>query len=136
VHDAHASRYDNLVRHMLVVWDALVGLAVLMWLVLRWMYGRALRALTAEDLATAREEEVDTWAETRRSAWSAQREMLKARREAFNEVAKPLEPYVFVFVVFSVPALVMSTSFCQDHSGALQDVREGASTGIGAAFID
>jgi hypothetical protein len=52
---------------------------------------------------------------------------LEARRDAFNEVAKPLEPYIAVFVVFAAPALVMSTSFCQIHSGA------SAATGGSAA---
>jgi hypothetical protein len=40
------------------------------------------------------------------------------RREAFNAVAKPLEPYIFVFVMFTAPAFIMSTPFCQNHSGA------------------
>ena len=33
-------------------------------------------------------------------------------------MAKPLEPYIAVFVAFAVPAVLMSTSCCQAHSGA------------------
>jgi hypothetical protein len=53
-----------------------------------------------------------------RSAWDERRQLLEARHEAFNEVAKPLEPYIAVFVVFAAPAIVMSTTTCQSHSGA------------------
>lgn len=78
----------------------------------------------------AQAEAVDVWAVTRRSAWGAQRHLLEARREAFKEVAKPLEPYIAVFVVFAVPAFVMSTSFCRDNSGATSG---GTSSTVGGA---
>jgi hypothetical protein len=112
------TQYDKLVRDMLVVWDGVVGVAVGLWVALRISHVRALRALRFEVDVAARAEGLDTWRDTRQSAWSARRALLEAQREAFNEVAKPLEPYVFVFVVFAAPAFVMSTSFCQKHSGA------------------
>jgi serine/threonine protein kinase len=122
--------YDNLVRDMLIAWDALVGVAVVMWLVLRVMYARATRLLRVEAAAAARAEETDEWADTRRSTWEARRQLLNARQSAFAEVAKPLEPYIAVFVVFAAPAFVMSTSFCQEHSGAtLESVHTYSATG-------
>lgn len=33
-------------------------------------------------------------------------------------MAKPLEPYILVFIAFAAPAFVMSTEYCQNHSGA------------------
>jgi serine/threonine protein kinase len=110
--------YDNLVRNMLVAWDAVVGVAVGMWVALRMLYILSLRALRTEAVAAARAEANDEWRDTRRGAWEARRRLLEARREAFNEVARPLEPYIAVFVVFAAPAFVMSTRFCQNHSGA------------------
>jgi hypothetical protein len=110
--------YDNLVRDMLVAWDGVVGVAVAMWIVLRALHLHALRVLRTEAIAAELAEETDDWADTRRSAWEARRLFLELRREAFNEVAKPLEPYIFVFVMFAAPAFVMSTPFCQSHSGA------------------
>jgi hypothetical protein len=103
---------------MLVAWDAVVGVAVGLWIVLRAVHLHALLALRNEAAAAARAEVSDVWIDTRRSTWEARRGLLEARREAFNEVAKPLEPYIFVFVAFAAPAFVMSTTFCQNHSGA------------------
>jgi hypothetical protein len=110
--------YDNLVRNMLVAWDVVVGVAVGLWVALRTLHMLALRALRTEAVAAAQAEASDEWRDTRRSAWEARRRLLEARREAFNEVARPLEPYIAVFVVFAAPAFVMSTRFCQSHSGA------------------
>jgi hypothetical protein len=110
--------YDSLVRDMLVAWDVLVSVAVGLWVVLRVVHRRALRDLRTETAEAARCEAVDGWADTRRSAWEARRRYLEAHRCAFNEVAKPLEPYIAVFVLFGAPAFVMSTRYCQNHSGA------------------
>jgi hypothetical protein len=104
-----------------------------MWIVLRVLHWHALRALRTEAMAAELAEEADDWADTRRSAWKARRRCLELRREAFNEVAKPLEPYIFVFVVFAAPAFVMSTPFCQSHSGATSAI--GGSSNLNA-FTD
>jgi hypothetical protein len=114
---AGRNSYDSLVRNMLVAWDLIVGVAVVLWIALRVLHLHVLRALRSEVAAMARAESNDEWRDTRRSAWEARRLLVKVRGDAFAEVAKPLEPYIFVFVVFSVPAIVMSTAFCQSHSG-------------------
>jgi hypothetical protein len=116
----HSQRdaYDDLVRNMLVAWDIVVGVAVGLWIVLRVLHLQAIRSLRTEAAAAALAEAADVWADTRRSAWGVRRRLLEARQEAFNEVAKPLEPYIIVFVLFAVPAVVMSTPFCRDNSGA------------------
>jgi hypothetical protein len=124
--------YDNLVRYMLVAWDAVVGVAVGLWIVLRALHVRALRALRIEAAAAVRAEAADEWIDTRRSQWDVRRRLLEARREAFNEVAKPLEPYIAVFVLFAVPACFMSTTFCQGHSRASAAGSTGADGGSSA----
>jgi hypothetical protein len=86
--------YDNLVRNMMVAWDVVVGVAMGMWIALRALHEHALRALRSEVAATTEEEARDEWLGTRRSFWGARRLLLEAQREAFNEVAKPLEPYI------------------------------------------
>jgi hypothetical protein len=123
--------YDNLVRDMLVAWDSVVGAAVGMWVVLRVLHRRALQALRTEATAAANAEAADVWRDLRRSVWGARRRLLEARQEAFNEVAKPLEPYIFVFALFAAPAFVMSTPICQEHSGASAAGGEGAAGNIG-----
>jgi hypothetical protein len=84
--------YDNLVRGLLVAWDTVVCVAVGLWIALRAVHMQALRALRAETAAAARAEANDVWVDTRRSTWKARRGLLEARRGAFNDVAKPLEP--------------------------------------------
>jgi hypothetical protein len=119
------AEYVDLIRDMLEVWDAFAGMTMGLWAVLRVLYWHALRALRTEATAVARAEASDTWISTRRSAWETRRRLLEARREAFNDVAKPLEPYIAVFVLFAVPTFLMSTSFCLTHSGA----RAGGNSG-------
>ena len=110
-------RYDNLVRNMLVARDDVVVVAVAMWIVLRAVHLHALRALRIEAAAVVHAKASDVWRKPWRSTWKARRRILEARREAFNEVAKPLEPYIFVFAVFAAPAFVMSTAFCTIKCG-------------------
>jgi len=90
-----------------------------MWIVLWVQHRRLLQALRIESATIARAEADDTWISTRRSTWRARHRLLEARQDAFNEVAKPLEPYIAIFVLFAAPAFVMSTPFCQNHSGAI-----------------
>ena len=109
-------QYDKLVQNMLIAWDILVGCAIVLWLVLRLMHHRVVNAFRTQAKAVARAEANDIWVDTRRSAWAARRRLLQEQQKGFAEVAKPLEPYIAVFVVFAVPAFVMSTTFCQNNS--------------------
>jgi hypothetical protein len=131
--------YDELVRWMLMVWDFLVCAALLLWVVLRIVHYDAMRALRVEAAAEAFAEATDEWAATRRSAWGARRQLLNARREAFDTVVKPLEPYVVVFIIFALPAFVMSTEFCRSHSGVTSSdvgVTMGGNVALGLAAMD
>ena len=52
---------------------------------------------------------------------------------------KPLEPYVVVFVIFSLPAFVMSTEFCRSHSGVTssdEGVTMGGDVALGLAAME
>ena len=42
--------------------------------------------------------------------------ILLPHRQAYLEVVQPLEPYVFVFLLFLPPAVVLATSWCAEHS--------------------
>jgi hypothetical protein len=46
-------------------------------------------------------------------------------KEAYDEIARPLEPYVIVFIVFGIPACVMATDYCRDNSSAKTDAAVG-----------
>lgn len=39
--------------------------------------------------------------------------LLQKKREGYLEIAAPLEPFVAVFILFSIPAIVMATAYCK-----------------------
>lgn len=66
---------------------------------------------------------VETTAQMDRDLWKTEdphvngqriqkRRLLDLRREGYRDVAKPLESYIAVFVLFSAPAIVMATDYC------------------------
>jgi hypothetical protein len=65
-----------------------------MWVGLRWTFIKVIRSWSQLRLDTANSEMQDVWADTRRSQWQARREFVEAQREAYREVALPLEPCV------------------------------------------
>lgn len=99
---AARDKYDALMQLFLQVWTGLLIVAMMMWVYLRWSYHHLVDAWQALSLAETKQEIADAWADTRRSLWRARREVLVAQREAYSDVAKPLELYVAVFVLFGV----------------------------------
>lgn len=109
-------KYNRLVRSFLLVWDGLLGLAVLLWIVVRVVHRRALsRWQRRVDTDTANEA-VDPWGSTRQSEWGAVRAVRQLERAEYTEVWRPLEAYILIFVLFGVPAVLMSTEYCASHS--------------------
>eukprot|EP00035_Acanthoeca_spectabilis_P015826 m.317844 g.317844 ORF g.317844 m.317844 type:complete len:1135 (+) comp16442_c0_seq2:26-3430(+) len=117
-YDKGRANYDELVRVMLLVWDALLGIAILLWVSLRIMYRRTILQWRRQAAAVINAANRDAWRDTRQSAWRADHASLASVRETYTAVAEPLELYVAVFVVFAVPAVLMSTEFCQQRSSA------------------
>jgi uncharacterized membrane protein YcjF (UPF0283 family) len=83
--------YNHLVRLMLIVWDCLFGGALALWIVLRVLHRWSVQELQALHEAQVRAEAADEWRVTRRSQWSAQRQLLTSQMLAFTDVAKPME---------------------------------------------
>lgn len=89
----------------------MVGLAaviIVMWAVVRRHFSVLIRNLkrytspSGEDLSRVDRINRGTLAE--------------AQNAGAREVAGPLSPYILMFVVFSVPMIIMSTDFCVDRS--------------------
>jgi hypothetical protein len=118
---AEQGQYNQLEQHMLQAWLGLLGVAIALWLVLRWSHRRMLAAWATVNAESKTAEMADEWAATRRSKWHALRRELAMQRKAHIEVSRPLEPYVLIFVVFGVPAAVMASNFCRDDSHATTD---------------
>eukprot|EP00037_Helgoeca_nana_P028967 m.344043 g.344043 ORF g.344043 m.344043 type:complete len:749 (+) comp27876_c0_seq4:228-2474(+) len=112
------SEYDALVQMMLQVWVGLVGVALLLWLLLQRMFARLVSAWQHR-LADAEDDwNRDLWHESQRPVRRMKHRLLLLAKEGFEEVAKPLQPFVVVFVIFAIPALVMATDYCASNSGA------------------
>jgi hypothetical protein len=88
---------------MIEVWTAFIGLAIVLWLYLRWTFTRVIRNWRGVVEATLEEQAADEWANTRRGHWHARWELIEMQRVAYEDVARPLEPYVAIFVLFSAP---------------------------------
>ena len=58
----------------------------------------------------------DLWAPENQGELLTKRRVFALARDGYAEIAKPLEPFVFVFVIFGVPAIVMATDYCQSGS--------------------
>jgi len=118
---ASRQAYDAVVQQMLQVWDGILGIAIVMWGGLRIAHSTVLKTWRGAVATAQQNEDNDEWKLTRKSAWLAKRRLLDAQCAAYREVARPLEPYVLVFVIFGVPAMLMSTDYCQDRSGVIID---------------
>eukprot|EP00041_Stephanoeca_diplocostata_P032155 m.1023388 g.1023388 ORF g.1023388 m.1023388 type:complete len:434 (+) comp24097_c0_seq2:257-1558(+) len=109
----------NHIAHVLTVmvrvWLGPFALSLLLWVLSRVQYHALLRAWMTEHSAAVEGWSKDFWGLSVR-----QERVLVLRREAFDEIARPLEPYIAVFFVFGIPAVVMSMDFCQ-HISTQQD---------------
>jgi hypothetical protein len=110
---------------MLQVWTAFLVLCILLWFFLRYTFAR----LTKRWLVTLSEAEEqwdrDLCASDLQGVRKTKRRFLELTKEIYDELFRPLEPFVAVFIVFGVPACVMATEYCNDHSQVSTDVSTG-----------
>lgn len=113
-----STEYNRLNQLMLQVWVAFLSLAMLMWVYLRWTF----RKLLADWWAHLNEAQVkwdrDLWSESDQSERARKLRVLTLAKEGYEDIAQPLEPFVFIFVAFGVPAIVMATDYCVENSNA------------------
>eukprot|EP00040_Diaphanoeca_grandis_P015310 m.77976 g.77976 ORF g.77976 m.77976 type:complete len:216 (-) comp25065_c1_seq2:448-1095(-) len=60
----------------------------------------------------------DYWDEGSKSILENKKTLMLIQQRNFEEVAAPLERYVWVFALFFVPDAVLATSYCVHHSSA------------------
>lgn len=108
--------YNSLVRVMLLAWDGLLILTLFTWVFMRIVFFRAVRRWHANVVVDAAAQQADVWAQTRRDAWRARQQLHDTTKRDVTAVSKPLEKYWVVYVLCSIPAAVMSTSYCQNQS--------------------
>eukprot|EP00041_Stephanoeca_diplocostata_P042238 m.10488 g.10488 ORF g.10488 m.10488 type:complete len:457 (-) comp7521_c0_seq1:341-1711(-) len=101
---------------MLRIWFVPFSMTLILWLLSRYVY-HLLCVEWKMDFQRATETwNRDLWAEDDQQIRERREKILNLRRDAFAELATPLEPYVAIFVVFAIPAIIMSTDYCVQRS--------------------
>ena len=91
----------------------LFGLVLALWLWQRAVLHRLLAQWdAARDKAEREVEEVFNSGQ-RALLLNTKRALLHTAKDGFDEIARPLEPYIAVFVAFSVPVIVTATTPCE-----------------------
>eukprot|EP00041_Stephanoeca_diplocostata_P014191 m.255486 g.255486 ORF g.255486 m.255486 type:complete len:398 (-) comp19616_c0_seq4:151-1344(-) len=104
--------YPWVMATMIRAWLAPFGVSLLLWLLSRFLYHKLL-----SDWNQDHKDAIHLWdADLDGVRVKRQMRLLDLRREAYNEIARPLEPYIAVFIVFAIPAIVMATDYCQNVS--------------------
>eukprot|EP00040_Diaphanoeca_grandis_P006241 m.36599 g.36599 ORF g.36599 m.36599 type:complete len:789 (-) comp17403_c0_seq2:198-2564(-) len=100
---------DDLIRGMIVAWIPIFGLVLMLW-----GYQRVVLVKVMRDWKHGFDRVVHMNASglVHESLQHSANQVVLKQREAYMEIAKPLEPYIAVFICFSVPAVVMATDFC------------------------
>ena len=119
------TEYDSLVQGMLLVWVVFLGVAILLWLCLRWMFATMstqwrLLLVEAED-----EWDRDLCSPDYDGVRRTKRRLLELTKEHYDDLARPMVPFVAVFVIFGIPACVMATNYCKDESQVTVHVSTG-----------
>lgn len=107
------------VKQFVQVWIGLFAIMLVLWLV----QGHIFRQLKRQWASANQENEEDI----ARDLWNTSDPYVQAQRKnkrqlmelmatAYDEVVRPLEPYVYAFVVFAIPAIIMSTDWCAGAS--------------------
>lgn len=108
--------YNDVVQQTILVWVVLLGITILVWIYQKFVLYARLQAQWRKALEEAEESWAkDLWdidkADVRRDL-DRKRKLYQLSKEGYDEIAKPLEPYVAIFTLFGIPAIIMSTDFC------------------------
>jgi hypothetical protein len=108
------NEYDTLVQQMLQVWIAFLGMSIVLWSYLRWTFARFTKSWLVTLSEAEKQWDRDLW--DQQSTRQTKRRFLELTKESYDELFRPLEPFVAVFVAFGVPACIMATDYCHEHS--------------------
>lgn len=123
VYNQGADDIASMTGSILKVWCALLGTVVVLWLYSSCLYQGAL-ANWADTSQRTRSELEEYWnGNSRHEAKARYRKerLLEMQRDAYRDVARPLEIYLFVLILCSIPGIVMTADFCVHQSSQYQD---------------
>ena len=108
---------DETLGALTQAWLGFFALALALWVYMRFGVVRSLEREWGVTYATAAGDWArDHWHEADQPVVAMKQKLLALQHQAFREVVAPLEPYVFVFLLFLPPAIALATDWCTDHS--------------------
>eukprot|EP00035_Acanthoeca_spectabilis_P032332 m.18321 g.18321 ORF g.18321 m.18321 type:complete len:1119 (-) comp5301_c0_seq1:24-3380(-) len=122
------AEFNSLMQRMLQAWLACSGVAVILWAILRIYFIRMVSEWQKQAVVLKHRQATDEWANTRRSTWAEAFTLMEMQKKAYAAVARPLEPFVLLFLIFAIPATVMALDWCQDRSQASAEGSSMATT--------
>ena len=113
--------YSRVISIMARIWLGLFCVAVGLWVYMRFVVLRRLERewkAAFKDAGGTGTDNVD-WIKAsvgQEAKLTTKQKILVPHRQAFIDVVRPLEPYVFVFLLFLPPAVTLATTWCDEHS--------------------
>lgn len=114
----HESAADIIINVSMTYWRtwlAPLGVVVVLWLYFRFMLYRMMnnwKFVAAKELQVLENEFPDDGCKFNDIVRDRKIKLLVLQRDAYLEIAKPLEIYVALFIFFSIPAIIMATDWC------------------------
>ena len=112
------SEYNRVLQTMLQVWVGFLCLSIVMWIYLRRLFVRLLASWQVRLSEAETAWDRDLWAPHQQGERATKLRLLTISKDAYEELARPLEPFVVVFILFGIPATVMATDYCADNSSS------------------
>lgn len=106
--------YNTTVERTMRIWLYILAVVVVGWAYQRFFLFERLRSEIRLALRDADEADVGAVFTGKRVST---RHLLVLRQQAFDEIARPLEKYVAIFIFFGIPAAFMATPYCSTNSG-------------------
>lgn len=113
---AHSKDAHAIYAGELRVWLAFLGMVMVTWGYQRFVLLQRLQREWDASLADAKEAwDRDLWNTSdplTHATRGRKQQLLDIYKEGFMEVAKPLEPYIWTFLLFAPPAVIIATPWC------------------------
>lgn len=108
------NNYTSFLTWMIRIWLIPLGIALVLWLLSRYMYHRLIQFSKSSFEGAQKGWDDELWSIRVRTR------LFTLQMEAYTGIVRPLEPYVVAFVIFAIPAVVMSTDYCIDRLNKFQ----------------
>ena len=125
--------YTDLEKDLMDGWVALFVLFMMLWVGLRLQLrnlNREWDAVAAETKEEWRHE--NQWIEPDTAVHDARNRthrLMDLQKQSYEEVVLPLAPYVWTFLAFSIPAIVLATEYCAAQAERVHQAKSGPTLG-------